>query len=82
MLSTILNIVLLTLAYLVVGVVVVEAVFNYSGMGKLMVDAVSKRDVPLVQACGLIFASVYVTLNVGADVLAILANPRRRRPSQ
>ena len=80
-LSTILNIVLLTLAYLVVGVVVVEAVFNYSGMGKLMVDAVSKRDVPLVQACGLIFASVYVTLNVGADVLAILANPRRRRPA-
>lgn len=79
-LSTVLNIVLLTLAYLVVGVVVVEAVFNYSGMGKLMVDAVSKRDVPLVQACGLIFAGVYVTLNVGADVLAILANPRRRRP--
>ena len=65
-LSTVLNIVLLTLAYLVVGVVVVEAVF--------------KRDVPLVQACGLIFAGVYVTLNVGADVLAILANPRRRRP--
>ena len=81
-LSTIFNIVLLTLAYLVVGVVVVEAVFNYSGMGKLMVDAVSKRDVPLVQACGLIFASVYVTLNVSADVLAILANPRRRRPAQ
>ena len=81
-LSTVLNIVLLTLAYLVVGVVVVEAVFSYSGMGKLMVDAVSKRDVPLVQACGLIFASVYVTLNVGADVLAILANPRRRRPAR
>ncbi len=79
-LSTVLNIVLLTLAYLVVGVVVVEAVFNYSGMGKLMVDAVAKRDVPLVQACGLIFASVYVTLNVSADILAILANPRRRRP--
>lgn len=81
-LSTVLNIVLLTLAYLVVGVVVVEAVFSYSGMGKLMVDAVSKRDVPLVQACGLIFAGVYVTLNVGADVLAILANPRRRRPTR
>ena len=81
-LSTVLNIVLLTLAYLVVGVVVVEAVFSYSGMGKLMVDAVSKRDVPLVQACGLIFAGVYVTLNVGADVLAILANPRRRRPAR
>ncbi|MBH61739.1 MAG: ABC transporter permease [Alphaproteobacteria bacterium] len=79
-LSPILNIVLLTLAYLVVGVVIVEAVFNYSGMGRLMVDAVSKRDMPLVQACGLIFASVYVFLNLTADILSLLSNPRRRRP--
>jgi peptide/nickel transport system permease protein len=79
-LPPILNIVLLTLAYLVVGVVIVEVVFNYSGMGRLMVDAVSKRDIPLVQACGLIFASVYVLLNLTADVLSLLSNPRRRRP--
>ena len=79
-LSPVLNIVLLTLAYLIVGVVVVEAVFNYSGMGRLMIDAVSKRDMPLVQACGLIFASVYVLLNLTADILSILTNPRRRRP--
>lgn len=79
-LSPILNIVMLTLAYLIVGVVVVEAVFNYSGLGRTMVDAVSKRDMPLIQACGLIFASVYVLLNLAADVLSILANPRRRRP--
>ncbi len=79
-LSPVLNIVMLTLAYLMVGVVVVEAVFNYSGMGKLMIDAVSKRDMPLVQACGLIFASVYVILNLTADILSILTNPRRRRP--
>ena len=79
-LSPIINIVLLTLAYLVVGVVIVEAVFNYSGMGRLMVDAVSKRDMPLVQACGLIFASVYVFLNLAADILSLLSNPRRRRP--
>ena len=79
-LAPILNIVLLTLAYLVVGVVIVEAVFNYSGMGRLMVDAVSKRDMPLVQACGLIFASVYVVLNLTADILSVLSNPRRRRP--
>ncbi|OED39415.1 ABC transporter permease [Chromatiales bacterium (ex Bugula neritina AB1)] len=79
-LSPILNIVMLTLAYLVVGVVVVEAVFNYSGMGRMMIDAVSKRDMPLVQACGLIFASVYVLLNLTADILSILTNPRRRRP--
>ncbi|WP_166417975.1 ABC transporter permease [Cochlodiniinecator piscidefendens] len=79
-LSPVLNIVMLTLAYLIVGVVVVEAVFNYSGMGQLMIDAVSKRDMPLVQACGLIFASVYVLLNLSADILSILTNPRRRRP--
>ena len=79
-LSPILNIVVLTLAYLIVGVVVVEAVFNYSGMGRLMIDAVSKRDMPLVQACGLIFASVYVLLNLTADILSLLTNPRRRRP--
>lgn len=79
-LPPILNIVLLTLAYLVVGVVIVEVVFNYSGMGRLMVDAVSKRDMPLVQACGLIFASVYVLLNLTADILSLLSNPRRRRP--
>lgn len=79
-LSPILNIVMLTLAYLIVGVVVVEAVFNYSGLGRTMVDAVSKRDMPLIQACGLIFASVYVLLNLAADVLSILTNPRRRRP--
>jgi peptide/nickel transport system permease protein len=79
-LSPILNIVVLTLAYLIVGVVVVEAVFNYSGMGRLMIDAVSQRDMPLVQACGLIFATVYVLLNLTADILSLLTNPRRRRP--
>jgi peptide/nickel transport system permease protein len=79
-LSPIINIVLLTLAYLVVGVVIVEAVFNYSGMGRLMIDAVAKRDMPLVQACGLIFASVYVLLNLAADIFSLLSNPRRRRP--
>jgi peptide/nickel transport system permease protein len=79
-LSPILSIVMLTLAYLVVGVVVVEVVFNYAGMGKLMVDAVTNRDVPLVQACGLIFSGVYVVLNFLADFLSILANPRLRHP--
>ena len=43
--------------------VVVEVVFVYPGMGQIMVDAVSKRDVPVVQACGLIFAAAYVVLN-------------------
>jgi peptide/nickel transport system permease protein len=79
-LSPIINVVVLNLAYLVVGVVVVEVVFVYPGLGQLMVDAVGKRDVPLVQACGLIFAVTYVGLNLLADVLSILANPRLRHP--
>jgi peptide/nickel transport system permease protein len=74
----IVNVVALNLAYLVVGVVVVEVVFVYPGMGQFMVDAVSQRDVPVVQACGLIFASTYVGLNTVADVLAIVSNPRLR----
>jgi peptide/nickel transport system permease protein len=79
-LSPIINVVVLNLAYLVVGVVVVEVVFVYPGMGQLMVDAVAKRDVPVVQTCGMIFAATYVLLNLTADVLAIIANPRLRHP--
>jgi peptide/nickel transport system permease protein len=79
-LSPIINVVVLNLAYLVVGVVVVEVVFVYPGMGQLMVDHVAKRDVPVVQACGMIFAATYILLNLTADVLSILANPRLRHP--
>ena len=67
-------------AYLVVGVVVVEVVFVYPGMGQYMVDAVTVRDMPVVQACGLIFAAVYILLNMLADIIAIVANPRLRHP--
>jgi peptide/nickel transport system permease protein len=76
--APIITVVALNLAYLVVGVVVIEAVFVYPGLGQLMVDAVSKRDVPVIQACGLVFAMVFVTLNTLADVLVILVNPRLR----
>jgi peptide/nickel transport system permease protein len=79
-LAPIISVVALNLAYLIVGVVVVEVVFVYPGMGQLMVDAVSKRDVPVVQTCGLIFASAYVVLNMVADLLGILSNPRLRHP--
>ena len=79
-LAPIINVIALNLAYLIVGVVVVEAVFTYNGLGRLMVDAVSKRDVPVVQACGLIFAVVFIGLNMIADVLSILSNPRLRHP--
>ena len=79
-LAPIINVVVINLAYLVVGVVVVEVVFVYPGLGQLMVDSVSKRDLPVVQASGLIFASIYVMLNLAADILSILANPRLRHP--
>ncbi|MEM9048642.1 MAG: ABC transporter permease [Pseudomonadota bacterium] len=78
--APIVNVVMLNLAYLVVGVVVIEVVFVYPGMGQYLVDHVSKRDVPVVQACGLIFASVYIGLNLIADLVSILANPRLRHP--
>ena len=66
----------LNLAYLITGVVVVEVVFVYPGLGQLMVDSVAKRDVPVVQAAALIFAGAYVLLNLTADVLSTLSNPR------
>lgn len=79
-LAPIINVVALNLSYLIVGVVVVEAVFTYNGLGRLMVDAVSRRDMPVVQGCALIFAAVFISLNLVADVLSILSNPRLRHP--
>ncbi|HEV7250737.1 MAG TPA: ABC transporter permease [Shinella sp.] len=79
-LAPVINVIALNLAYLVVGVVVVEVVFVYPGMGQYMVDAVTVRDMPVVQACGLIFAAFYIFLNMFADILAIIANPRLRHP--
>jgi peptide/nickel transport system permease protein len=64
------------LAYLIVGVVVVEVVFVYPGIGQLMVDSVSARDIPVVQACALIFAATYILLNLLADIVSIVTNPR------
>ncbi|WP_295316040.1 ABC transporter permease [Roseobacter sp.] len=78
--APIVNVVMINLAYLVVGVVVVEVVFAYPGMGQYLVDHVAKRDIPVVQACGLIFAAVYIGLNLVADIVSILANPRLRHP--
>ena len=78
--APVVNVVMLNLAYLVVGVVVVEVVFVYPGMGQYLVDHVTKRDLPVVQAVGLIFAAVYIGLNIMADVISILANPRLRHP--
>jgi peptide/nickel transport system permease protein len=68
------------LAYLVVGVVVVEVVFVYPGVGQLMVDAVTSRDIPVVQGCALIFAITYIVLNLLADIIGIITNPRLLHP--
>jgi peptide/nickel transport system permease protein len=68
------------LAYLIVGVVVVEVVFTYPGIGQLMVDSVSSRDMPVAQACALIFAATYILLNLLADIIAIVTNPRLLHP--
>lgn len=74
------NVIALNLAYLVVGVVIVEVVFTYPGIGQLMVDAVSKRDLPVVQGCALVFAATYILLNLLADVVTIVSNPRLLHP--
>jgi len=76
----IVNVVALNLAYLVSGVVIVETIFSYPGLAKLMIDGVQTRDLPLVQACAMIFCGTYVILIILADVSAILANPRLRNP--
>ncbi len=78
--APVINVVMLNLAFLIVGVVVIEVIFVYPGMGQYLVDHVAKRDVPVVQAVGLIFAAVYIGLNIIADIAAIVANPRLRHP--
>ena len=79
-LAPIANVVALNLAYLISGIVVVETLFNFAGLGRLMVESVTTRDIPVVQICALIFCSFYVVLNLMADIVAIVSNPRLRFP--
>lgn len=72
------NVIALTIAWLLGGVVVIEVVFNYPGLGRMLVDAISDRDLPVVQAGALIVATVYVGVNLAADMLTMVANPRLR----
>ena len=72
------NLVALTIAWLLGGTVVIEVVFNYPGLGRLMVQAIFFRDLAMVQAIALILASIYVGLNLFADLLTLVANPRLR----
>jgi peptide/nickel transport system permease protein len=76
----IVNVIVLNLAWLVGGVVVVEIIFAHPGLAKLMVEAVLLRDLPLVQACAMIFCGTYVVLIFLADMASILSNPRLRHP--
>jgi len=72
------NAVALSLSYLLGGVVIVETIFNYPGIASLMVDAVTNRDMALVQACTMLFCTAYLGLVLIADLCAILSNPRLR----
>ncbi|GAJ93272.1 ABC transporter permease [Agrobacterium rhizogenes] len=77
-LGPIVNAVALSLSYLLGGVIIVETIFNYPGIAKLMVDAVATRDLPLIQTCAMIFCLVYLLLITIADIIAIMSNPRLR----
>jgi peptide/nickel transport system permease protein len=72
------NAVALSLSYLLGGVIIVETIFNYPGIAKLMVDGVTQRDIPLVQACAMLFCAGYLILVTTADLCGIVANPRLR----
>ena len=76
----IVNIIAVNIAYLVSGVVIVETIFAFPGLAKLMVDGVQVRDMPLVQACGMIFCGTYVVLILISDIASIVSNPRLRHP--
>lgn len=77
-LGPIANAMALSLSYLIGGVIIVETIFNYPGVAKLMVDAVATRDLPLIQSCAMIFCISYLVLITLADLVSILANPRLR----
>ncbi|MGN6318738.1 ABC transporter permease [Trinickia sp.] len=73
------NAVALSLSYLFGGVVIVESIFNYPGLASLMVDAVTNRDMPLVQGCVMVFCAAYLALVLMADLCQIISNPRLRQ---
>ncbi|KMO35518.1 ABC transporter permease [Methylobacterium aquaticum] len=77
-LGPIVNAVALSLSYLLGGVIIVETIFNYPGIAKLMLDAVSTRDLPLIQGCAMIFCLAYLLLITIADIVTIVSNPRLR----
>jgi peptide/nickel transport system permease protein len=79
-LPAIVQVIGLNLLYLAGGIVIVEYVFNYPGLGAALVNAVSDRDIPTIQFIVLVLAAFYVCVNVTTDVVALMASPRRRSP--
>ncbi|MEV6764453.1 ABC transporter permease [Streptomyces sp. NPDC051105] len=73
-----LHVIALNVAWLAGGVAVVENVFNYPGIGKLMLSSVQNRDLPVIQAIALVSAVIYVVCNLAADLGAMALNPRLR----
>jgi peptide/nickel transport system permease protein len=72
------TIIAINVGWMIGGLIVVETVFGYPGLGQLMIFAVTNRDVPLVQAVALLVATIYAVANLGADVLYAALNPRIR----
>jgi len=73
-----LNVTALNIAWLMGGIVVVESVFNFPGLGRLLVESISLKDYPVIQAAALLLAGVYILCNFAADIVSILLNPRLR----
>lgn len=67
-----------TIGYLAGGIVLVEFVFGFPGLGTTFLNAISYRDIPVIQACALFLASVYVVVNLVADILVVFVTPRLR----
>lgn len=80
--APIFNVIVMVTAHLIVGVVIIETLFSYRGMGSYMIESVMLRDLPVVQACGMIFAVIYISLFLLADIISVLSNPRLRQPNR
>ena len=72
------NAISLSLSYLFGGVIIIETIFSYPGLASQLVDAVSNRDLPVVQLCVMLFAASYLVLLLAADILTIAFNPKWR----
>jgi peptide/nickel transport system permease protein len=72
------NVIALTLGWLLGGTTIIESIFNYPGIGTLLLNAISDRDLPLVQSLALLLAVIYIGLNLVADLLTLTLNPRLR----